>query len=347
MKKKLLIGVCAVALTFVLTGCTSQTTLKNGEKIVAKIKGQTYTAEDLYNILKTKYGADTLVSMIDEYIANKEVKTDADANNYADSTIKSYKTQYEKNGQKWADVLKNAGYGSEEAFRSEVILGYKQKKITESYVKDNLTDKEIQDYYDNNIYGDIKVKSILISPNTTDKMSDSEKTKAENQAKSKAEKVINKLKSGSKFETLAKKYSDDDSTKSSGGNMTATYGDVPDEFWTAASNLKDDKYTTSPVKTDYGYYVIYRVSQGTKPTLKKVENNVKEKLVSKKMDEDSTLTTKALVDIRKKYNLVFKDSTIKSSYNKKIKDALNSSSSNSSTSSSATTNTTSTNTTSE
>ena len=71
MNKKLLISLAAVLL---LTGCGTAT-LKNGEKVVAKMDGKKITAESLYNELKTQGGATVLTNMIDDYIVNKEIKT--------------------------------------------------------------------------------------------------------------------------------------------------------------------------------------------------------------------------------------------------------------------------------
>ena len=95
MHKKLLISLTAVLL---LSGCGTAT-LKNGKQVVAKMDGKTITAESLYNELKKQGGSVTLTNMIDEYIVNKEVKTDDDAKSYADSQLKSYKESYESYGK--------------------------------------------------------------------------------------------------------------------------------------------------------------------------------------------------------------------------------------------------------
>ena len=227
MNKKILIGFSAILL---LTGCGTAT-LKNGKKLVAKMDGKKITAEALYEELKTQGGATTLTNMIDEYIVNKEVKTDEDAKTYAENQIKQYKESYESYGMNFTEALVNAGYSSEEAFKEVLILDYKKKEVTEKYVKETITDEEINEYYKENIYGDIEAKHILISPNTKDGMSDEEKTKAEEKAKKEAENIIKKLDKGEDFEKLAKEKSDDKGTASNGGKLTVTYGAVVNEFW--------------------------------------------------------------------------------------------------------------------
>ncbi len=322
MKNKILLTLGISVLTLTLTGCGQTPTLKNGEKVIAKVDGKKISVEDLYDKLKTQYGEATLVNLIDEYIVNKEVETDEDAKTYAESQIESYKSSYKSYGKDFNEALTSAGYKDEDAFKEALILEYKKKTITEDYVKGQLKDSEIEKYYEENIYGDIEAKHILISPDTNDNISDDEKTKAEEKAKKEAEKIIKKLNKGESFSKLAKEYSDDSGTASKGGKLTITYGEVVDEVWNAANKLENKKYTTEPVKSEYGYHIIYKIKQKDKPKLNEVRDDIIDKLVEEKMDEDSTLQTEAMVELRKKYNLKINDNDIKETYNKSIKEAL-------------------------
>lgn len=319
-KKKIFALVLIVAL--MLTGCGNVATLKNGEEVVAKLKGKSITAEDLYDELKKQGGAVTLTNMIDAFVVNKEIKTDDDAESYADSQLSSYKQSYKSYGQDFNAALTAAGYTDENDFKDELILEYKKNIVTENYVKDELSDSEIQKYYDENIYGDIEARHILISPNTKDDMTDDEKTEAEKKAKKEAEDIIKKLDKGEKFEDLAKKYSDDEGTASEGGKLTVTYGSVVDEFWEGANELKDGEYSKKPVKSEYGYHIIYRIKQKAKPELKEVKNDVIDQLTQEKISNDSTLQTKALMALRKKYNLEISDDELKKSYENSVNSAL-------------------------
>ena len=321
MKKKKIFALVLVTV-LALTGCGNEATLKNGEEAVAKMDGESITAEDLYDELKKQGGAVTLTNMIDAFVVNKEIKTDEDAESYADSQLSSYKKSYQSYGQDFNAALTAAGYSGEDEFKDELILEYKKNLATENYVKDELSDDEIQKYYDDNIYGDIEARHILISPNTKDDMSDDEKEVAEKKAKKEAEDIIKKLDKGEKFADLAKKYSDDEGTASKGGKLTVTYGAVVDEFWDGVTELKDGEYSKEPVKSEYGYHIIYRIKQKAKPELKDVRDDVIDKLVQEKMNEDSTLQTKALMALRKKYNLEISDDGLKKSYDNSINNAL-------------------------
>ena len=187
-KKKLFAFVLAGSL--LLTGCGKVATLKNGEEVVAKLNGKTITAEELFDELKNQGGATTLTNMIDEFIVNKEIKTDEDAESYADSQLNSYKQSYQSYGQDFNAALKSAGYTGEDDFKDALVTEYKKQKVTENYVKDELSDSEIEKYYDDNIFGDIEARHILISPNTDDDMSDEEKEKLKKKLKKKLKTLL-------------------------------------------------------------------------------------------------------------------------------------------------------------
>ena len=327
MKKKKLFAV-VLAGSLLLTGCGKVASLKNGEEVVAKLNGKTITAEELYDELKNQGGATTLTNMIDEFIVNKEIKTDEDAESYADSQLNSYKQSYQSYGQDFNAALKSAGYSSEDDFKEALVTEYKKQKVTENYVKDELSDSEIEKYYEDNIFGDIEARHILISPNTDDDMSDEEKEKAEEKAKKEAEDIIKKLDDGKKFADLAKEYSDDEGTASKGGKLTVTYGSVVDEFWDGVNDLKDGEYSKEPVKSEYGYHIIYRIKQKEKPSLDDVRDDVIDDLVQEKISNDTALQTKALVALRRKYDLEISDDKLKKSYDNSVNSALSQNSSN-------------------
>ena len=325
VKKKKLIAFLLVA-SLMLTGCGSVATLKNGEEVIAKLNGKSITAEDLFDELKLQGGASVLTNMIDEFIVNKEIKTDDDAKSYAESQLNSYKQSYESYGQDFKAALKSAGYDGEDDFKDALITEYKKQMVTENYVKDELTDSEIEKYYNDNIFGDIEARHILISPNTDDDMSDEEKEEAEDKAKKEAEDIIKKLDKGEKFADLAKEYSDDEGTASKGGKLTVTHGAVVEEFWDGVNDLKDGEYSKEPVKSEYGYHIIYRIKQKEKPSLEDSRDEVIDDLVQEKISSDTTLQTKALVALRKKYDLEISDDKLKKSYDDLVSASLTTSS---------------------
>lgn len=316
MKKKLY-GLSLAILVFLTTGCGGQVAkLENGQEVVASINGKKITTEDLYDELKSQGGTSVLVNMIDEFIANKEIKTDATTKEYANSQLEQIKQQYTASGQDFSAALKSNGYKNEEAFKEVLVLDYKKQQVVKNFLEEDLTEDEINDYYEKEVFGAMTARHILISPDVKDDATEEEKEKAEKEAKKKAEEIIEKLNKGEDFKKLAEKYSDDEGTKKNGGLFSDfKKSDVVSEFWDGTSKLKDNEYTKKPVKSDYGYHIILRVSQKSKPKLKDVKEEIKETLVSNKLSNDSNLSSKTWDRIRKeKYKLKIEDSKLNNDY---------------------------------
>lgn len=320
MKKKLL---SIMACILLLTGCGKIPKLENGEEVVAEIDGKSFTANELYDDLKTSYGTTFLVNMIDNYIANKEIETDDSAKEYAKNELENLKKQYELYQMDFEAAMKQAGYETEDQLLDEIILQYKKDKVVENYAKDQISNEEVENYYNENIFGEITAKHILIKPETTTDMSDDDKKAKEEEALNKAKDLINELNNGADFDTLAKENSADTGSASEGGLIKdfTKVGDnsVVTEFWNAAYNLKDGEYTSEPVKSSFGYHIILKVSQNERPSLEDTKDDILDTLVTNKLKSDDNLSAKYWSEIRKKYNLNIIDSNIKKVYDDTIK----------------------------
>ena len=92
-----------------------------------------------------------------------------------------------------------------------------------------------------------------------------------------AEKIVDRLKKGEKFEDLAKAESMD-SSKTNGGDLGwFTLDHMVKPFADAVVNLKNGQYTTDPVQTQYGWHVIQLL--GTRPVSPPPFDQVKQRLV--------------------------------------------------------------------
>ena len=293
--------------------------LSNGNEIIASVDGKDFVAEDLFDDLKDLYGSNSLLNLVDKFIVSKETKDDSEARSKAKENLESIRSQYESAGYDWDTVLTQYGYENEDTLLEELMTSVKKEEVAKNYLKENLSDEEINKYYEDEVYGTYSAKHILIKPVTTDNMTDEEKTAAEEAAKNKAQEVINRLNNGEDFASLVKEYSEDEGSVDKEGLVeNFTKGDVVDEFFNATAKLKDGEYTTEPVKSSYGYHVILRVSATEKKALKDIKDEVVEKIIEKKLDEDSSLYTKTWVEIRKKYNFTINDTKLKDTYEKSI-----------------------------
>lgn len=319
MKKIMIISLCLI--TTLMTGCGKVAQLKNGEEVVAVVDEKNITADDLYTTIKEKYARDVLIDMVDKTILDKVYKTDESMTTAVSSEIDYYKQQL---GDNFGAYIKSQlGLNSEQELNEFLLLNYKRNLATKDYVKTIITDKEINDYYRDETVGDIKASHILIKPETTENMTDTETTIAEEQALAKAKEIITKLNAGEDFAALAKEYSDDGSAKNGGDLGWFNKGDMVSEFEDAAYALAKGKYTADPVKTTYGYHIILKTDTKEKKSLEDSKEDIIENITTAKLAEENTiLPYKALTELRKEHKLNIQDSELKKQYDAYVKQLL-------------------------
>ena len=332
MKKLVKVTVGAIAICLLVTGCGNNSELKNNHTIVKTDEGS-IKADTLYEKLRDKYGIAMLVDLIDHQLFDEKYKTDNEEKETIDSQIEQMKSQYNNDQDAFeAAITQYLGVEDEDELRDMLSLEYKRNLAIEDYVKKSITDDEIQKYYDDEVIGDIKVRHILIKPDVTDDMSTEEKTEAEEKAKKKAEKLIKELDDGADFAELAKKNSDDTGSASDGGLIDYFNKDdnMDEAFLNASIKLEKGKYTEEPVKSSFGYHIILKVDQKSKPKLKKVKDDIIKTLADKKLNDDATLRYNALIEIRKEAGIEFKDDSLKKDYDELMDQLIASVSSNTS-----------------
>ena len=329
MKKIVKVTVGAMALCLLVTGCGNNAELKDNNTVVKTDEGK-ITADTLYETLRDKYGISVLVDMIDHQLFDEKYETDDTEKETIDSQIEQMKSQYNNDDEAFQAAIKQyLGVENEDELRDMLSLEYKRNLAIEDYVKDSITDDEIQKYYDDEVIGDIKVRHILIKPDTNDDMSTEEKTEAEEKAKKEAEDLIKQLDDGADFEELAKEHSDDTGSASDGGLIDYFNRDdnMDEAFLNASIDLEEGKYTEEPVKSSFGYHIILKLDQKKKPKLNKVKEDIIETLADEKLNEDATLRYNALIEIREEAGIEFKDDSLKKDYDDLMQQLLDSASS--------------------
>jgi len=169
-------------------------------------------------------------------------------------------------------------------------------KVWQEKMLDNIkvTDKEIKDYY--NTHGDefeqkekVHARHILV--------------KTEDEAK----KIISEMK-GLSGDKLKEKFIDEAKTKSTGpsgpkGGDLGYFqqGQMVPEFNDAVFNMKVGTITTTPVKTQFGYHIIYLEEKqpGKKATLKEATPYIEQRLKQEKFQKELEAKTKELKDAAK------------------------------------------------
>ncbi|MBU0580868.1 MAG: peptidylprolyl isomerase [Candidatus Margulisbacteria bacterium] len=122
----------------------------------------------------------------------------------------------------------------------------------------------------------VNVRHILIAFKGAQK-TDRSITRTEDEAKKRADEVVNKIKEGSKFEDLAKEYSDDTSSKEKGGELTSPVqndGTYVKEFENEANTTAVGQ-SSRAFKSPFGFHILKVDSIIDANTEKRMEPQVK------------------------------------------------------------------------
>lgn len=314
MRKKYLY-ICLAICLLVVTGCGTIPTLQNGEELVASIDGKEISVEDLYQELKRKQGTSVIVDMVDSFIADKEIPDSDELRQKAEGEVEMYRFNYESDGQNFEYVLLNSGFESVEDFTNYLVATYKKDEVLKNFIKSEFTDEDINKHYENEIFGEMTVRHILITPDSDN----SNREEAEEEALNKARELITQIQNGENFEELAQEHSDDGGTKAEGGLFENFRKDNTDaDFWQAAYELEVDEYTLEPVKSQFGYHIILKISSEDKPSLELVREEILDTLADERLYLEDNLPMIAWAKIRENYNFNIVDSDIDKIYNSTI-----------------------------
>ena len=262
--------------------------------------------------MKNHYSVSLLLDEIDNDLLTKLYKEDdamlEKVKSNAENYINTYKQYY---GYTEEEFLSKNGFANYNAFLDYLKLDYRRGKYLDDYVKKNLTDKEIQKYYDDKVFGDINTQHVLVEVKSD---SDSEKSSklSDEDAKKLAEEIITKINDGTSWDDIKKNYKDKVTFEDLG--YQSWDASLEESFMTALKEMDNNSFSEEPVKTSYGYHVIYRLDQKKKPTLKKTKDKIVENLISEKKAADSNLQYKALISLRKENNINLSDTTMKTKY---------------------------------
>ena len=304
-----------LALSLLITGCGKKIEVKNGSKVAVSTNKTKITATEYYNEIKKK-NISLLIDMIDKDILEKDYPTDKEEKEEVKKQIDEIKSYVNNDEAQFKSLIQQYfGVDSEKELEESLKLEYKRTTAVKDYISKNVKDNEIEDYYNNNITGQIKASHILISIDAKEDATDEEKKEAEEKALKKAKSIIKKLDKGEKFSSLAKKYSTDEGTASKGGDLGYfQLNEMVSEFSNAVKELKKDEYTKEPVKTEYGYHIILKTGEKDKKKLKEKKEEIIEKIRDQKMQNDPTLLYKTLIEIRKDKKIKWNDSELKKAY---------------------------------
>ena len=248
------------------------------DKVYAVVNGDNITEKDLATIIKNprvKFDdlkANQKKQVLDTLIEQKLLSEKA----YNSDVIKTkeYKTELERLKKTLAFQIWLRDYG---------------KTI-------KVTDKELKNYYNENIYRlktplQLKASHILV--------------KTEKEAKALIKKLVKSKNLKADFTKLAKEKSIGPSGSNGGELGWFTKDKMVPEFSNAASILGIGKITQQPVKTNYGFHIIYLDDKKDPATLpyEKIKDKLKQELMQKKFAQQIQKEAK---ELRKKAKIEYK-----------------------------------------
>lgn len=277
---------------------------KFGNETIATVKGGAIKKDELYTEMKKAYSVNYALDLVDKVILKNKYKLTDDqkkeVEEQADYYLTTYQTYY---GYTEEQFLSENGFSTKDEFIEYLTLNYKRDLYYVDYLKTKIEQDKIQTYYDENVYGEINTKHILVE--VSDDVTDE-------QAKATANEIIAKLDSGKSFEEVAEEYKDKVTYEDLGYN--GFNSGLVSEYVEASKALENGTYSKEPVKTDFGYHVIYKVDQKEKPSLEEATNDIVKALSSDVEEDDPYIKYKALIQLREENNLKFKDSKFKEEY---------------------------------
>ncbi len=213
------------------------------------------------------------------------------------------KQNFNDDTEQFNTALKAQGF-TEESFKamflSQLRTQQTLEKVTENISKNiKITDKEIEDYYNNN------KSKYTEQPNKMHLAHILVKTEAE------AKKVKQRLDSGEDFAKVAKEVSQDTVSKDKGGDLgTINYNDsgYDADFMAGALALKEGAIS-APVKSSFGYHIIKCIKKEEYPVkaLSSVKDQIKTQLES---DKKNSLVSQKIQEWKKASTITKKEKNI-------------------------------------
>lgn len=258
-------AISAVALIVVLL-------IPSGDKeALATVNGEKITRGDLNEYMFSKIGKPVLSNMITETLIDQEAKkagvsvTDADVDAELDKLIKSYPSP-----EQFQFSLAQSGMSMDD-FKDQIRTDLKIRKILEPTI--TITDEEIKKTYEENKERYATPEQVQASHILVDKKED-------------ADAILQELKGGADFATMAKEKSKDGSKDSGGELGYFGRGDMVPEFEEAAFKLNVGEIS-EVVQSQFGYHIIKVTDKkaATTPTFEEKKDEIREELFNVQMGQ--------------------------------------------------------------
>ena len=254
-----LIGVIITVIVVIIIWPKRIATLKDGTQPILTVNNKTYTADDLYNDMKDAYSINILINSLDKMILDEKYKEDNEMNDSVKQTAEYYYSMYEQYQNITKEqFLENNGFKSEKEFLEYLKLDYRRNLYYDEYVESLISDKDIEKYYKDEVFGDVNSKHILVSVSKDD-TSENEKELSDEDAKKLANEIIDKLNKGTSWDDVITEYKDKITNEDLG--YRAFNASLDAAYLKEMKNLEVNTYSKTPILSSYGYHIVYKIDQ--------------------------------------------------------------------------------------
>lgn len=276
-----------------------------GNETVAKFKGGKISENTLYKDMKEHYPIVYVLESIDEEILTKKYELTDEQEEEIKEEVESILKMYSLYGYTEEAFLEESGFTSKDDFINYLELDYRRNLYCIDYFKTLIPSEDIENFYNENIeFGEINTKHMLVQ--TSEDLKEKDALKLANE-------IVAKLNEGKNFDDVANEYKD----KIISENVdfdNFNSDSLAEEYVNASKKLEKDTYTKEPVKTSFGYHIIYCINKADKPSLEEAESDIVEILSEDLEAEDEYIRYKALIKMREDYNLKFTDEKYEEEY---------------------------------
>lgn len=244
-----------------------------GEEAVATVDGESITANDLYQLMVSVIGSQAVEQLITEKLIDNEAAKQNIA--VSEDEINAEFEEIKSNFPDEATFNMQLQYMgiTPEQFKDQLASEMKLRKLVEPEIE--VTDEEIQQYYDNNQsqFGtpeQVRASHILVKK----------------EDKELAEKILAEVKNGGDFAELAKEYSEDGSAAQGGDLGFFGRGQMVAPFEEAAFSL-DVNEISDLVESQFGYHIIKVTDkqEAEVTPFEEVKEDIREMVFNQKVSE--------------------------------------------------------------
>lgn len=191
----------------------------------------------------------------------------------------------------------------DEGVKLKTLIGRSQA-LFQAYMKEQqnsptlVTDADVDAYYNEHKgeFEEVRARHILFSTSPGGPGATDQKVMSKDEARKKAESVLERVKKGEDFSALAKQFSDDPGSKENGGLLamdesgsdSSKYfgkGMMVPQFEQAAFSLKPGE-VSGIVESDFGFHIIKVEDKRTAPlTEERIRTTISEKLKKEKLEK--------------------------------------------------------------